>query len=89
MYSKQKLDAIYELRRAVAEKTLCELAVDRDPSAANRDALLRAMLRVEDLTQTVIELCHSCDRPTTGDVPYTAEPTSRWDQKRPRPSTGT
>jgi len=62
MYSQQKLDAIYDLRAAVEEKTRAELAVKRNPTAARKDALLKATLKVEDRTQVAIEACHLCGR---------------------------
>ena len=70
MYSKQKLDAIYELRTAVEERTRLEIAVDREPTPSRRDALLKATLKVEDQTQTAIEACHYCGRAHLPDEPH-------------------
>lgn len=70
MYSKQKLDAIYDLRAAVEEKTRLEIAVDREPTPSRRDALLKATLNVEDQTQTAIEACHYCGREHLPDEPH-------------------
>jgi hypothetical protein len=70
MYSKSKLDAIYDLRAAVAEKTRAEVAVEHASTPERRDALLQATIKVEDRTQTAIELCHYCGRRHLPDEPH-------------------
>jgi hypothetical protein len=60
MASHEKIDAIYDLRAAVEEKTRLELTVDDQPTAGARAALLDATLEVEARTQHAIEVCHEC-----------------------------
>jgi len=73
MDSQQKLEAIYELRNAVEEKTRAELAVERNPTPARRDALLKATLNLEERTQAAIEACHYCGRQHLPDEPHVAD----------------
>jgi hypothetical protein len=63
---RNKVDAIYELRDAVEAKARAEQVLERDASAAARDALLTAQLDVEAKTQDAIEICHECGH-TSGD----------------------
>jgi hypothetical protein len=58
--SKQKIDAIYELREAAEEKALAEKSVDEDPSPAKRDKLLETRLTLEEKTVAAISVCHAC-----------------------------
>ena len=57
-----KIEAIYELREAAEQKVRAELAVDREGTAAARDAFLEARLKLESKTQDAIEVCHECGR---------------------------
>jgi hypothetical protein len=58
--SQDKIDAIYELRDSAAAKARLELAVEKHPTPAAKDALLDATLDVEAKTQHAIEVCHEC-----------------------------
>ena len=58
--SKEKIDAIYELREAAEKKALDEKALSEEPSARNRDKLLASRLDLEHKTMTAIEVCHDC-----------------------------
>ncbi len=68
MYSRDKVDAVYELRDAVAEKTRLEAEVEAHPSMRMKDRLLAATLNVETRTQRAIEACHACGRPHRDDA---------------------
>jgi hypothetical protein len=58
--SKEKIDAIYDLRRAAEAKALAEKAVSERPSSAARDELLNMQIALEAKTMTAIEVCHEC-----------------------------
>jgi hypothetical protein len=60
MLSNQKISAIYDLREAVESKMLAEQALDEQPSADTRAALLDATLQLEEMTQIAIDICHAC-----------------------------
>jgi hypothetical protein len=60
MLSNDKITAIYELREAVEAKVLAEVALDAQPSADTRSALLDAALDLEAKTQVAIDVCHEC-----------------------------
>ena len=62
MLSNEKIAAIYDLRAAVEIKVRAEQALDEQPSAGTRAALLDATLDVESKTQAAIEVCHECGR---------------------------
>ena len=68
--SKDKVQAIFDLRAAVEEKTLAQVAADRDDTATARELLLDATLKVEAKTQDAIEICHACERPHAMDLPH-------------------
>jgi hypothetical protein len=58
--SQEKIDAIYNLREAVAAKVRLETEVDRASTPDKREALLDATLEMEAKTQQAIEVCHEC-----------------------------
>ncbi|MBV8197807.1 MAG: hypothetical protein JO263_06715, partial [Candidatus Eremiobacteraeota bacterium] len=58
--SKDKIDAIFELRDAAEKKALAEKTLAEDPHPANRDELLDAQLTLEEKTMAAIEACHEC-----------------------------
>jgi citrate lyase beta subunit len=58
--SREKIDAIYELREASAAKARLEDAVADASTPDARAALLDATLDVEEKTQRAIEVCHEC-----------------------------
>jgi hypothetical protein len=58
--SQEKIDAIYDLREAVAAKVRLEAEVDRASTPDTRGALLDATLEMEAKTQQAIEVCHEC-----------------------------
>jgi hypothetical protein len=60
--SKNKIDAIYELRTAAENKVLAEKALEDQPIAERRDQLLHAQINLEEKTIAAIEVCHSCGR---------------------------
>jgi hypothetical protein len=60
--TKDKIDAIFELRDAAEEKALAEKAVDDDPCWQNRDDLLDKQLKLNSKTTTAIRACHECGR---------------------------
>ena len=62
MFSREKVDAVYDLRHAVEEKTRLEAEVDVRPTATAKDRLLEATLKVETCTRRAIEVCHTCGR---------------------------
>ena len=66
--SREKIDAIYDLRDAAEAKVRLEAAVDETPTPAARDALLDATLDLEAKTQHAIEACHECGHAQGGDV---------------------
>ncbi len=70
MLSNEKIAAIYDLREAVETKVHAEQALDAEPSADTRMALLDATLDVEDKTQKAIEVCHECGREHADDVAH-------------------
>ncbi len=75
-----KVQAIYELRKAAEHKAFAEVAVDREGTPEARDALLDATLQLEAKTQDAIEVCHFCGRPHAGnvvEVDFRREPDAR------------
>jgi hypothetical protein len=58
--SKQKIDAIYDLRKAAERKGRIEHALSGQPSPERRTQLLESMLELEDKTATAIASCHEC-----------------------------
>ena len=68
--SKDKVQAIFDLRAAVEEKVLAQVKAERDGTPKTRDLLLDATLKVEAKTQDAIEVCHACDRPHAVDEPH-------------------
>jgi DNA-directed RNA polymerase subunit M/transcription elongation factor TFIIS len=65
--SKEKIEAIYDLRDAAEKKALAEKAVDENPTPQNRHHLLDRQLELEDKTMTAIERCHECGHPHARD----------------------
>jgi hypothetical protein len=72
--SKDKVDAIYELREAVEQKVHAEVALERDDTPQARDALLDATLDVEAKTQDAIEICHECGHAHASGDPHIRRP---------------
>jgi hypothetical protein len=70
MLSNNKIAAIYDLREAVEEKVRAEVAVDAEPTAEARAALLDATLDVEAKTQTAIDVCHQCGHAHESDADH-------------------
>ncbi|MGA9943451.1 MAG: hypothetical protein WBE79_05960 [Candidatus Cybelea sp.] len=68
--SKNKIDAIYDLRLAAEEKALAEKAVDDDPSWQNRDVLLEKQSKLEAKTVSAIVACHECGHEHLPDAPH-------------------
>ena len=68
--SKDKIDAIYDLREAAEKKALAEKELAEDPRAEKRDQLLEAQLALEQKTLLAIEVCHECGHPHTHDQPH-------------------
>lgn len=60
MDSKNKVEAIYELRTAAEEKALAEHDFHMAPSAGSRAAFLDAQTTLEEKTVTAIDVCHEC-----------------------------
>lgn len=60
MDSKNKVEAIYELRTAAEEKALAEQDFHLEPSSGNRAAFLEAQMTLEEKTVTAIDVCHEC-----------------------------
>lgn len=58
--SRQKIDAIYELREAAEEKARAEQEVDSAPSPEKKDQLLEKQLTLEAKTVAAIQACHEC-----------------------------
>jgi hypothetical protein len=58
--SKNKIDAIYQLREAAEKKALVEKQLEERPSQEQRDQLLDAKLDLEKKTIEAIEVCHEC-----------------------------
>ena len=71
--SRNKLDAIYELREAVEHKARAEYELDARGTEAARDALLAAQLDVEAKTQDAIEVCHECGHRHAGEAALPAQ----------------
>ncbi|MBV9718472.1 MAG: hypothetical protein JOZ77_04085 [Candidatus Eremiobacteraeota bacterium] len=70
--SKQKIDAIYELREAAEEKALAAKSVDENPTPAKRDQLLKTQLALEEKTMAAISVCHECAQQHKDDAPHGA-----------------
>lgn len=68
--SKNKIDAIYDLRQAAEEKALAEKAVDDDPSWENRDVLLEKQSKLEAKTVSAIVVCHECGHEHLPEAPH-------------------
>jgi hypothetical protein len=58
--SKNKIDAIYELRSAAEEKARAEARLSDLQTPQARDVLLDAQLQLEEKTLQAIEVCHEC-----------------------------
>lgn len=58
--SKEKIDAIFDLRAAAEKKALAEKALVEDPKAEKRDQLLDAQLALAEKTMAAIDVCHEC-----------------------------
>ncbi|MBV9027824.1 MAG: hypothetical protein JO311_04355 [Candidatus Eremiobacteraeota bacterium] len=58
--SKEKIDAIFDLRAAAEKKALAEKALVEDPKAEKRDQLLDAQLALAEKTMVAIDACHEC-----------------------------
>jgi hypothetical protein len=67
--SKQKIEAIYELRDAAEKKAKAEAKLQHAPSSETRDALLDAQMALEEKTLQAIEVCHECGHPHLLDQP--------------------
>ena len=70
--SKEKIDAIFELREAAEKKALAEKALSEEPKAEKRDELLDAQLVLAEKTMAAIEVCHDCGHPHGGGEPHQA-----------------
>jgi hypothetical protein len=81
--SSKKIDAIYALRSAAEEKAQAEIAVDAQPTADARDALLDAQLRLEAKTQDAIEACHECGHGHPPGQPHYVDNLRRIDFSKP------
>lgn len=57
---KQKVEAIFDLRKAAEEHARAEVAVEQRDTPDRRDALLEARIALEDSTQEAIEACEHC-----------------------------
>ncbi len=68
--SREKIEAIYELRDAAEKKALAEKAVDENPTSQNRDHLLDRQIELEEKTMTAIERCHECGHPHQPGEPH-------------------
>jgi hypothetical protein len=58
--SKQKIDAIFELRKAAEQKGRREKELVENPTPQQRDRLLDSMLTLEAKTAKAIAACHEC-----------------------------
>jgi hypothetical protein len=58
--SRNKIDAIYELRAAAEEKARAEARLSDLHTPPARDVLLDAQLELEEKTLRAIEVCHDC-----------------------------
>ena len=58
--SKEKIDAIYELRDAAEQKAHAERDLDETPTPEARYALLDAQEKLEKSTYEAIKVCHEC-----------------------------
>jgi len=70
MLQPNKVEAIYSLRDAAEQKAMAEMTLQHDPTAAHRDALLDAQLKLEAKTQDAIEVCHECGHKHPSDQPH-------------------
>lgn len=68
--SKDKVDAIYDLRKAAEEKGRAEEALDQDPSPEKRDRLLDAHMELEEKTMQALDVCHQCGHEHGPDEPH-------------------
>ncbi len=68
--SQKKIEAIYELRDAVADRVNAEHAAKEQGTPESRDVLLDATLKVEAKTQDAIEACHECGRVHASEEPH-------------------
>ena len=68
--SKNKVDAIFELRRAAEEKGRIEKALDDEPTPQKRDALLEAQVALEQKTLRALDACHECGHEHAKDAPH-------------------
>lgn len=58
--TRNKIDAIYKLRKAAEKKALAEKELEERPTQQRRDELLDATLDLERKTVDAIEVCHEC-----------------------------
>jgi hypothetical protein len=68
--SKDKIDAIYDLREAAEAKALAEKEAAEHPSPENRDELLDKRLTLEDKTVAAIAVCHECGQEHEPQTPH-------------------
>jgi|GEM_PF-2515978 len=60
--TKEKVDAVFELREAAQELGRQQEKLERDGSPEQRDAVLDARLEVEGKTAEAVEACAYCGR---------------------------
>jgi hypothetical protein len=68
--SVNKVDAIYELRKAAEKKGRIEQRLQAEPTPDKRDALLDAKLELEQKTVQAIDACHECGHAHAADGPH-------------------
>jgi hypothetical protein len=74
--SKEKVEAIFELREAAEKKAHAERDLAEAPSMDKRDVLLDAAIELEQKTQIALEACHECGEEHTADQPHSARGSS-------------
>jgi hypothetical protein len=72
--SKDKIEAIYDLRQAAEEKARAEAELHYAPSEETRDALLDAQMTLEEKTLYAIEVCHECGHEHAPSQPHRRPP---------------
>lgn len=70
MESKEKIDAIYNLREAAEQKAHAERDLDEAPTPQARDALLDAQEQLEKTTFQAIRVCHECGHEHAESAPH-------------------
>lgn len=68
--SKDKVDAIFELRSAAEEKGRAENALDNQPTPQKRDALLNAQVTLEEKTLRALDACDQCGHDHPREAPH-------------------